>query len=228
MKSILFACTAVATAEHLAVASNLGLQRGLRTKKVTAPLEEDLEVSESLHSLTASRAEEREAFADPSDVSLASVSVLGLQRTATVRKRPSAISRAASPVNEVVSITLVKEPEPVTPSHPGELALSDVSLLGLQRSAKIVPRQPRKITAEPPKGATVKTATAAAALQDGLSLQDVSLLGLQRSAKVVRRPQASVNMGESLLGLQRSMKLTPRSAPGVMRKTSSLVEDDDA
>jgi len=160
-------------------------------------------------------------------MSLADVSLLGLQRSAKIVRRP--------PPRE-------------------ELSLDDVSLLGLQRSAKIVRRAPPREEVmdevdensagsipqvmddvdENSEGSIPQAMDEVDEHSEGLSFKDVSLLGLQRSVKIDRRQPpkdsaASPAAGGSLLGLQRSMQLKPGRAPGTfMRKTTvPLVEDED-
>jgi len=212
----------------------IGLQRGLRLRQKAAPvMEEEEEVSAERPGLI-------DDFASASEqaVTFASVSVLGLQRSATLRKRPNVALEGASPHGQVVSMSLAKEPEPAAPPHPGQFSLKDGSLLGLQRSAKIVRRQPPRAAPdlEDERKASVtlgKEMRSAPSHSDGLALKDVSLLGLQRSAKIIRRQplreppsvaetqQPSI-AGASLLGLQRSIRFTPG---GASKKSAPLVED---
>merc|ERR1719245_1842023 len=90
--------------------------------------------------------------------SLASVSVLGLQRSVTISKRPSLSESSPG----VMSWPLAQAAVPAGAAQPdAPLRLSDVSLLGLQRSAKITRRQlqPRSAAGERQKGVVMAGGT---------------------------------------------------------------------
>jgi len=195
--------------------SVLGLQRSVKVIKKGAkssgdPLNMHAMVQEALPPKSDGEAgPHHDDDADHEPLSLADVSVLGLQRSAKVTKRPVGAS-------EEVDVTLKDEDTP--------LSLADVSVLGLQRSAKVTK-----------KAATTKP------VEDGfrhgsaqreappLSFADVSVLGLQRSAKLIKKPRGTGSKAAagpaaaaeeplsladvSVLGLQRSTTVRPSAAP---------------
>jgi len=142
-----------------ATTSDLELQRSAQIKPpqpAVRPFDVTLNVDRADGHTHDAKAESK-----PADLALADVSILGLQRSATVvrgRRAPAATAKVET--------------------TPAELSLADVSVLGLQRSAKVIRRQPA-------------LAAAATAEPADLALADVSVLGLQRSAKVVRGRRAT-------------------------------------
>lgn len=174
MQSLLVACgAAVAASTAVSSASSIGLQRGMRLQKKVPPATEELGSADKAgvsKGVSFPLAEEN-AAADSGELSLAAVSVLGLQRSVTIRKRPKA-SSGAEEQRRGVSWPLEEGAVAATPMHPAGLSLADVSLLGLQRSAKIVRRQPPK-------------ASPSAAGEQRQITTGGSLLGLQRSMRLI-------------------------------------------
>lgn len=153
------------------VTSTIGLQRGMLLQQRVAPLlEEQQSASAEGKALDLSFAQEtRTAAAEAAGLSLASVSVLGLQRSVTISKRPSPSESSPG----VTSWPLAQAAVPAGAALPdAPLRLSDVSLLGLQRSAKIVRRQlqPKSDAGEQQQGAVMAGGT---------------LFGLQRSMQLM-------------------------------------------
>merc|ERR1719210_264340 len=108
------------------------------------------------------------AAAEPAGLSLSSVSVLGLQRSVTISKRPKLSGSSPG----VTSWPLAQAAVPAGAAQlDAPLKLSDVSLLGLQRSAKIVRRQlqPKSVVDQQQQG-TVMAGGAWSGLQRSMRL----------------------------------------------------------
>jgi len=157
--------------------SSLGLQRGKRLHQKSAPVVEELELEESAD--------------NPDKLSFAAVSILGLQRSSTLRKAGKVVHELGSSLGlqrgrhlHQKSVPVSEVPEVVEP-------------VGASRGIS----WPRKVA---------NTAEDA----DKISFAAVSILGLQRSS-VLRKGAKVVRESVSSLGLQRGKHLHRKSVPVV-------------
>lgn len=136
--------------------SMLGLQRGVRLqRKVAPPLDEGAARD------SAGRGPARDTSEARSQVAPEAVSMLGLQRGVRLQRAPAPLEEEEVEL-DLAGLSELPESE--------AFSLAEVSVLGLQRSAKIIRRQPRAVASpsqDAGAGASAVPEAALASLQTG-------------------------------------------------------------